>query len=106
MGPGQAAPNGTRMPPSNLCGLNPPSGPFVAAEQRRDAVPLMGVVVDAVVAVTKEDVEPPLERQEPLGLAHVPLPNDAGVVAGAAEDVADRLLVDVQAERHFWRKGV
>ena len=49
---------------------------LVVAEQRGDAVPFVCVVIDAVVAVPVEAVEPALERQEAFGLPHIPLADD------------------------------
>ena len=74
---------------------------FITPKERRDAVALMGVVVDAVVAVTVEEIEATLQGQVAFGLAHIPLSNDAVHVASGAEHVAEGEFFGVKTEGHL-----
>jgi len=66
----------------------------------------VGVVIDAVVAVAVEEIKAALQRQVALGLAHVPLADDAADVAGRLEQVAERALARIQAQGHLRRHRI
>ena len=78
----------------------------VAAEHGVNAIALMRVVIDAVVAVPVEEIEAALQREETFGLAHIPFAHDARAVTGALQHVADGDFLRVEAERHFRRQGI
>jgi ATP phosphoribosyltransferase regulatory subunit HisZ len=61
----------------------------------------MRIVIDAVVAMAVEEIKAPLERQVALRLAHVPFADRAVAVAGGTQEVADRLLLRIEAQRHL-----